>query len=335
MSALLPAFRLAAPRTIGEAIAARRDHPGARYVAGGTDLLVNMRRGITSPELLIDLSGIDELTGIAVTGSGVTIGAGVTLAELARNDLIAARYQALAQAAHVVAGPGHRVMATVGGNLCLDTRCIYYNQSEWWRRANAYCLKNRGDTCHVAPQGQRCHAAFTGDLAPALLALGAEIDISGEQGPRRVGLSQLYVEDGKAHLALSDGELVTAVHLPLDPPPSAYAKVRTRAAIDFPLAGVAVALATSAGAVALLRLALTGTNSRPFLLAGTGAFAGRIIDGKLLGEVERLVQKQVQPMRTTITSANYRRVAAAALARRLVAALCAGSAACPPAMGAE
>ena len=212
-------------------------------------------------------------------------------------------------------------MATVGGNLCLDTRCIYYNQSEWWRSANAYCLKNRGDICHVAPQGQRCHAAFSGDLAPALLVLGAEIDIAGAQGQRRIPLSELYVEDGKAHLALADGELIVAVHLPPSPPPSAYAKVRVRGAIDFPLAGVAVALAASGASVGSLRIALTGTNSRPFLLAGTDAFAGRSVDDKLLQEIDRLVQKQVQPMRTTIASANYRRVAAAALARRLTASL--------------
>src|SRR5574337_1356087 len=99
-------------------------------------------------------------------------------------EAIAARYRALAQAASIIAGPGHRPMATVGGNLCLDTRCIYYNQSEWWRHANGYCLKNRGDTCHVAPQGQRCHAAYSGDLAPALLVYGAEVDIAGPQGAR-------------------------------------------------------------------------------------------------------------------------------------------------------
>lgn len=327
MSTLLPTIRLTAPRTIREAIAARCSHPGARFLAGGTDLLVNMRRGIGSPELLIDLSGIDELADIRIDDNGATIGAGVTIATLVRHDVIVARYRALAQAAAGIAGPGHRRMGTVGGNLCLDTRCIYYNQSEWWRRANAYCLKNRGDTCHVAPQGQRCHAAFSGDLAPALLVLGAEIDIEGEQGTRRIRLSDLYVEDGKAHLALASDELVTAVHLPPDPLPSAYAKIRTRASIDFPLAGVAVALATSGTAIASLRLALTGTNSRPFLLAGTEALAGRTVDDKLLGEVERLVQKQVQPMRTTMTSANYRRVAAAALARRLIASLCAAGAA--------
>lgn len=327
MTTPLPELRLAGPRTVKEAIAARLDHPGSRFVAGGTDLLVNIRRGISSPDWLVDLSGIDELAKIEAAGNGVTIGAGVTIAALARNAVIAAQYRALAQAAEAIAGPGHRIMGTVGGNLCLDTRCIYYNQSEWWRSANAYCLKNRGDICHVAPQGQHCHAAFTGDLAPALLAFGAEIDIAGSQGNRRISLSQLYVEDGKAHLALADGELIVAVHLPSNPPPSAYAKIRTRAAIDFPLAGVAVVLATSGTNVVSLRLALTGTNSRPFLLAGTEAFAGRSVDEKLLQEIDRLVQKQVQPMRTTITSANYRRVAAASLARRLTASLCAAIAA--------
>jgi 4-hydroxybenzoyl-CoA reductase subunit beta len=255
----------------------------------------------------------------------VTIGAGVTIATLARNTAIASQYRALAQAAEAIAGPGHRVMATVGGNLCLDTRCIYYNQSEWWRSANAYCLKNRGDVCHVAPQGQRCHAAFSGDLAPALLVLRAEIDIAGPKGQRRISLSELYVEDGMAHLALAAGELIAAVHLPAAPPPSGYEKVRVRGAIDFPLAGVAVALSASGTNVGSLHIALTGTNSRPFLLAGTEAFAGRPVDEKLLQEIDRLVQKQVQPMRTTIASANYRRVAAAALARRLTARLFAES----------
>jgi 4-hydroxybenzoyl-CoA reductase subunit beta len=316
-----PDFRLAQPGSVSEAVAALVSHPGSRFVAGGTDLIVNMRRGIDRPDLLIDLSGIDELTEISIGVSGASIGAGVTIAALARHADIAGRYRALAQAALSIAGPGHRNMGTVGGNLCLDTRCIYYNQSEWWRGANAYCLKNRGETCHVAPQGQRCHAAFSGDLAPALLVLGAEIDIAGAQGHRRIPLSDLYVEDGKAHLTLAAGELIVAVHLPAAAPSSLYAKVRQRGAIDFPLAGVAAALDAPGGTISSLRIALTGTNSRPFLLAGTEAFAGRPIDEKLLNEVDRLVQKQVQPMRTTIASANYRRLAAAALARRLLTQL--------------
>jgi 4-hydroxybenzoyl-CoA reductase subunit beta len=325
MSTSLAEFRLVQPGTVNEAIAARLKQPGSRFIAGGTDLIVNMRRGITRPDLLVDLSGIDELTEITANELGMVIGTGVTLAALTRNPEIAGRYRALVQAAEAIAAPGHRAIGTVGGNLCLDTRCVYYNQSEWWRSANAYCLKNRGDVCHVAPQGQRCHAAFSGDLAPALLVFGAEIDIAGLQGQRRIPLSELYIEDGKAHLALTDGELLVALHLPANPPPSAYAKIRLRGAIDFPLAGVAVALAATGSNVKSLRIALTGTNSRPFLLAGTETFAGRPVDEKLLHELDRLVQKQVQPMRTTIASANYRRVAAAALARRLTAKLFAES----------
>ena len=321
MSASLAEFRLAQPSTVKEAVAEHLRHPGSRFIAGGTDLIVNMRRGITRPDLLIDLSNIDELAEITINETSVTIGTGVTLSALARNSEITGHYRALAQAAEAIAAPGHRIVGTVGGNLCLDTRCIYYNQSEWWRSANAYCLKHRGDVCHVAPQGQRCHAAFAGDLAPSLLVYGAEIDIAGAQGQRRIPLSELYIEDGMAHLALTEGELLVAVHLPANPPPSAYAKIRLRGAIDFPLAGVAVALAATGRNVNSLRIALTGTNSRPFLLAGTQAFAGRPVDEKLLHEIDRLVQKQVQPMRTTIASANYRRVAAAALARRLVAKL--------------
>ena len=317
MTAPLSDFRLAQPGTVDEAVAACLKRPGSRYVAGGTDLLVNMRRGISSPDLLVDLSGIDELTAIATDAQGMTIGAGVTIAALARNTIVADKYRALAQAAAAIAGPAHRTMGTVGGNLCLDTRCIYYNQSEWWRSANAYCLKNRGEICHVAPQGQRCHAAYSGDLAPALLVLGAEIDIAGSQGQRRIPLGELYVEDGKAHLTLAEGELIVAVHLPAKPPATRYEKVRTRGAIDFPLAGVAVALTVKGKTIGSLRIALTGTNSRPFLLTGTDACAGQALDDKLLQAIDRAVQKQVQPMRTTLASANYRRLAAAALARRL------------------
>ncbi len=321
MSALMPELHLAHPHNVSDAITTRRKHPSSRFIAGGTDLLVTLRHGLSSPDLLIDLSGIDELAEIEFGAHGLRIGAGVTIAALARNPMIAAHYRAVMEAAEAIAAPGHRVMGTIGGNLCLDTRCIYYNQSEWWRQANGFCLKHCGEICHVAPQGQRCHAAFTGDLAPALLALGAEAEIAGTRGRRRIPLGDLYVEDGRAHLALADDELVVAVHLPLDPPPSAYSKVRVRGAIDYPLAGVAVALSAADGAVKSLRIGLTGTNSRPFLLTGTDAIVGRPIDGKALQDIDRLVQKQVRPMRTTVTSAHYRRLAAAALARRLAAAL--------------
>jgi 4-hydroxybenzoyl-CoA reductase subunit beta len=321
MTALMPELHLAQPRDVSEAIAARHEYTGSRFIAGGTDVLVQLRHGIDRPNVLIDLSGIEELSKITSGPGGVRIGASVTIATLAHDAMIATHYSAVTQAAEMIAGPGHRVMGTVGGNLCLDTRCIFYNQSEWWRRANGYCLKHRGDVCHVAPQGQRCHAVFAGDLAPALLALGAEVEIASRKGRRRVPLGDLYVEDGRAHLTLSQDELVVATYLPPDPPPSTYSKVRVRGAIDYALAGVAVALGTNNGIVKSLSIGLTGTNSRPFVLSGTDAMVSQPIDNKGLQTIERLVQKQVQPMRTTNGSAHYRRLAAAVLARRLTAAL--------------
>jgi 4-hydroxybenzoyl-CoA reductase subunit beta len=323
MNARLPEIRLVQPTSVDAAIAAFGAHAGARYVAGGTDLLVNMRRGIVQTECLIDLSAVEGVSEISVGAAGAKIGAGVKIAALASHPAIAALYPAVAQAAAAIAGPGHRNVATLGGNLCLDTRCVYYNQSEWWRKANAYCLKNRGDVCHVAPQGKRCHAAFSGDLAPVLIALGAEVDIAGAAGKRSMPLADLYVEDGRAHLALGAGELVVGVRLPPHPPLSAYEKVRVRGAIDYPLAGIAVALGMADGAIASLRIALTGTNSRPFLLEGLGSFADRTVDDQALREIDKLVQHQVQPMRTTLAAANYRRRAAAAVARRLVGRLAA------------
>ena len=316
----LPDFHLVRPRDVDAAIAARRGDAGSRYLAGGTDLLVNMRHGLAATASLIDLSGIDELNRVSAAAAGVRIGASVTIAALAAEPAMR-RYLAVLQAAQAIAAPGHRTMGTVGGNLCLDTRCIYYNQSDWWRRANGFCLKHAGEICHVAPQAARCHAAFSGDLAPALMASGAEVEIAGTDGRRKIALGRLYVEDGRAHLALAPDELVVAVELPARVPPSAYEKVRVREAIDFPLAGVAVALAAANGAVEALRVALTGTNSRPFLLEGTDAFTGKPIDAAALALLDKLVQKQVQPMRTTSVPAHYRRLAAAGLAQRLAARL--------------
>lgn len=318
MNANLPDFRIARPRSLTEAVAARRDNPSSAWLAGGTDFLVNMRHGLHSPSLVIDLSEVSELNGITVTEQGVRIGAGVQIADIENHALLSERYPAVVQAARGIAGPSHRRMGTVGGNLCLDTRCVYYNQSGWWRHANGYCLKAQGEICHVAPQGQRCHAAFAGDLAPALLAHDAELEVAGASGVRRMPLGGLFVEDGRAHLNLAREEIVVAAYLPAVAHKSAYRKVRVRDAIDFPLAGVAAALATERGLVTSLRVALTGTNSRPFLLEGTDALRGKPIDANSLQAIDKLVQKQVQPMRTTIVSPQYRRLAAAAMACRLV-----------------
>ena len=312
-------FVLHRPRSLGEATALLAV-PGGRVIAGGTDLVTNLRRGLERPETLVDLGGVPGLGDIALEGGTLTLGACVTLAQLALEPRVQAQFPALCAAASAVAGPGHRSIATVGGNLCLDTRCVFYNQSEWWRRANRYCLKRGGDICHVAPQGDHCHAAFSGDLAPVLLVLGAELDIAGTAGVRRMPLAGLYREDGAAHLTLGRGEIVAAIRIPAPLPGlrCGYRKSRARGAIDFPLAGVAAALEPFGAHARSLRVALTGTNSQPFLLAGTGAFDRQVIDESALAQLGKLVQKQVKPMRTTVTASNYRRQVAAVLAQRLV-----------------
>ena len=315
----LPAFDLARPANLVDALALLAKS-NARIVAGGTDLVPNLRRGLEQPATLVDISGIEALASLSLDSTPRVIGAGVTLAVLAADPRVAREYPALAQAAASVAAPAHRNAATVGGNLCVDTRCVFYNQSAWWRAANQFCLKRGGDTCHVAPQGARCHAAFSGDLAAALIALNADVDVMSATGTRRVRLVDLYRDDGAAHLTLRADEMLIAVRLPPAAPGSVsgYRKARVRGAIDFPLAGVAVALTCEHARIAALRVALTGTNSHPLLLAGTDELIGRAVDEATLATLGKLVARQVSPMRTTATASNYRRQVASALAQRLL-----------------
>jgi 4-hydroxybenzoyl-CoA reductase subunit beta len=315
----LPEFRLHRPGSVAEAMDLVRRHPGARFVAGGTDLIVNLRRGIVDTETLIDLTGIAEIATVESGSGGLRVGAAVRLNDLADDARVRDRYHGVAEAAQAVAGPTHRQAATVGGNLCLDTRCVYYNQSEWWRRSNDYCLKHRGEVCHVAPSGQHCFAAYSGDLAPALLVLGAEVELTGPAATRTIPLDDLFADDGRAHLRLAPDELLTAVRLPpAEPLVTGYEKARVRGSIDFPLAGVAVALARRGEALSHLRIALTGTNSRPILVAGTDAFLDRPLDDAALNAITRLLPKQIQPMTSTFTPPGYRRRVVVNLTRKLL-----------------
>ncbi|MDP6574395.1 MAG: 4-hydroxybenzoyl-CoA reductase subunit beta [Rhodospirillales bacterium] len=323
----MPEFRLCAPASVDEAVGLAAADAGARYLSGGTDLVVNVRRGIERPAALIDLSAIGELKDIDEDDGGLRLGAGVVLRDLAENETLRRDFAAVAEAALAVAGPTHREYATLGGNLCLDTRCLFYNQSEWWRGANDYCLKKEGETCHVAPKGSFCFAAFSGDVAPALLVSGAEVELAGPEGRRRIPLAELYNDDGMDHLALKAGELVAAVHLPgaVAGVPSAYAKARVRGSIDFPLAGAAVALAMKGGGVEDLRVGLTAVGPRPFLVEDTERFADAPLDGAALDDLREMVRAQAQPMRTTTVAPWYRRRVAGNLARRLAAGLAAAS----------
>jgi 4-hydroxybenzoyl-CoA reductase subunit beta len=332
----LPEFRIINPKTLAEAIAARADNPQAMPLGGGTDLVVNIRRGIVAPPVLIDMNRVPELHTIHADEKSLELGASVTLSEIARHPAINRFYPVVAQAAAHIAGPTHRNMGTVGGNLCLDTRCIFYNQSEWWRDANNHCLKTTGTICHVAPKSRGvCFATFSGDLAPALLTLGAEVDIAGPSGKRTIPLEALYIGfarqdvpvtetqgDGKYYLSLRPGELVTAVRAKNTAGlRSAYDKIRIRRSIEYPVAGVAVALRKDKSKLTDLRIAFTGTNPRPVLLAGTAELCGGGLDERVIKGLDALVRDQIMPMKTTFTPGHYRRRVAGVLARRLLTRL--------------
>ncbi|MGB9388691.1 MAG: 4-hydroxybenzoyl-CoA reductase subunit beta [Xanthobacteraceae bacterium] len=329
----LPDFEVVRPKTLDALIAARAVHPQSSLLGGGTDLIVNIRRGIVAPKILIETNGVTELRGIDVNPSELAIGAAVTLTELAAHPEVVRYYPVVAQAAAHIAGPTQRNMGTVGGNLCLDTRCIFYNQSEWWRDANRHCLKTIGTVCHVAPKSRGvCFATFSGDLAPALLILDAEIDIAGPTGRRTIPLADLYIGyarqdepitetrgDGKYYLALRAGEIVTGVRAKnTQGLRSAYDKIRIRRSIEYPVTGVAVALRRNGDRLTDLRVAFTGTNPRPVRLAGTERLCGGPLDARVIADLDALVRDQIMAMKTTFTPGHYRRRVAGVLARRLV-----------------
>jgi 4-hydroxybenzoyl-CoA reductase subunit beta len=324
----MPQMQMHQPTSVEDAVSLHGAAPDGRYLAGGSDLLVNIRRGIEQPDSLVYVNNIPEMRAITETSDQITIGGAVTLRELSGNSAVAEHFAAVAQAAGEVAGPRHREYGTVGGNLCLDTRCVFYNQSEWWRAANNYCLKYRGEICHVAPGGKKCFAAFSGDVAPALLLFDAEVEIAGPDGRRRMPLADLYRNDGMDHLTLRPGELLVAIHvaklttsISSAPIASAYAKSRIRGSIDFPLAGVAVAMAVAGGKITDLRIALTGVSPLPFLAKGMDDFIGREGDETCLEEIRDKIRTQAKAMKTTTTPPHYRRRVAGALAQKLAASI--------------
>lgn len=315
---ILTDFRTQRPATLADAVAALAAE-GAVPIAAGTDLLPNLRRGLGQPTALVDLTGIEGLDTIAILADGsLRIGAGATLEAIAGHDALRAAWPALAQAAEAVAGPTHRAAATLGGNLCQDTRCIFYNQSEWWRSGNGYCLKYKGDKCHVIVKSDRCYATYHGDVAPALMVLDARVEIVGPAGRRTPAVAELFRESGAEHLALDQGELLAAVELPpANGWKAAYAKARIRDAIDFPLAGVAVALRRDGDRIAGLKVAITGSNSAP-LSVPTDTLVGGNWDAAAADTLAQLVRKTSNVLKTTVTGVGYRRRVLLAMARRTV-----------------
>jgi len=299
----LPYFRFHAPRTVREAaelLAAAA--PGeSMLIAGGTDLLPNMKRRQQVPATLVGLRRVDEIRHVA-NGDGLTIGAGVTLTDLVRDGRVRETYGALWQAAAQVATPHLRNMGTLGGNLCLDTRCNYYDQNYEWRKSIDFCMKKDGRICWVATSSPKCLAVSSTDTAPALLALGARITLVSADATRQISLSDLYRNDGIHYLTRQPNEILTAVHVPrLDGWRSVYWKLRRRGAFDFPVLSVAAAAKMAAdGTVEAVRIVLGAVSSRPVEApeAAAGLIGQRLTDEAIVQAAERAAHP-ARPMDNT------------------------------------
>jgi 4-hydroxybenzoyl-CoA reductase subunit beta len=318
----LPRFRYVAPNSLPEAAAALADlGPEATVLAGGTDLFPNMKRRQQTPRTVVALRGIAALRARSVDPArGLTLGALTQLSALEHDRAIAAAWPALSRAASLVATPPLRNMGTIGGNLCLDTRCSYYDQSHEWRTAIGYCMKKEGDVCWVAPGSQRCWAVSSSDTAPVLCALGAEVTLVSRAGERRIAVSDLFADDGIVHLTRRPDEILAEVHVPAPEAGerSAYVKLRRRGSFDFPVLGVAVrARLLADGTVSAARIFVGGSGSRPKeARAAAELLIGRTLDDDAIQKAAGLIAHVAKPMQNTDFTLSWRKTVASAYAAR-------------------
>ena len=306
----LPRFAWARPASVEAVLAELSAHPGeCLLVAGGTDAVPNLKHRLHEPRRIVHLGAVAELRGIREDGGAFELGALVTLRELESHAGVRAAHPALATAAGLVASPQVRAMGTVGGNLCLDTRCTYYNQTFFWREALGFCLKKDGALCHVVPQGRRCVAAHSSDVAPVLVALGAQVEIASPAGRRWLDVNGFFVGDGLHNNVLVPGELVTRVRVPAAARGlfGAYRKLRPRGAIDFPMLSVAVAARGSRARVESLRVVVGALGARPRLVGGLDdVVAGRAADEALFADVASVAHQQCRPLANVPYDADWR-----------------------------
>jgi 4-hydroxybenzoyl-CoA reductase subunit beta len=322
----LPPFRYLAPRDIVQA-ARMLAHEGesAMLVAGGTDLYPNMKRRQFTPSALIGLRGVASLRRIEGSPEqGVRIGAGVTLTTLANHPIIKQYYPALATAAGSISTPQLRNMGTIGGNLLLDTRCNYYNQTEFWRKSIGYCMKKDGDVCLVAPGSPRCWAVSSADSAPVLVSLDARVRLVSERGEREIPVRELFRDDGIAPYTKAADEILTEVILPpAGGWSSVYLKLRRRGSFDFPILGVAAALRLDAdGTIAEARLTLGAVASHPVEATEAAArLVGQHPTPELLEEVAQLAAKRAKPLDNADLTINYRKQVTPVYVKRALKAI--------------
>ena len=318
----LPEFELIQPHSLQEACSILGEHHGkATLLAGGTALIVGLRYRLSKPAVVIDLKGLAALDYVGRNGSGgLAIGSMVTLVTLEKSPLVLNEYAPLAQAAQLVSVPPIRHGATIGGNLCLDTRCLYYNQSEFWRSGLKACFKRGGDICHAVEKGRRCQAVYQGDLGPVLIALGAEVKIVSAKGEKIIPLAQFFTGRGEKPNVLKSDEILVEIRIP----PSgsgaagAYEKLRVREGMDFPMAGVAVmAKRNRSGTTEQAKVVLGAVGSSPTEVPkAAGLLEGQKPTEDLLQSVSREAVDRAHPVENLAMNASYRRKMVGVLVKR-------------------
>lgn len=318
----LPEFELIQPHSLQEVCSMLVEHDRKTVLlAGGTALIVALRYRLSKPAVIIDLKRVTELDTIGRRESGgLAIGSMVTLENLEKSPLVLNQFPYLAQAIQLVAVPPVRRKATIGGNLCLDTRCIYYNQSEFWRSGQEACFKRGGKICHAVEKGRRCQSVYQGDLAPVLLSLGADVKIASAKGERVIPLGEFFTGRGEKPNVLKSEEILVEVQIP----PSgngvsgAYEKLRVREGMDFPMAGVAVTLKKDPdGKIEQTKMVLGAVGSSPIEVPN----AGQLLQGHkptddLIESISREAMDRAHPVANLTMNASYRRKMVGVLARR-------------------
>jgi 4-hydroxybenzoyl-CoA reductase subunit beta len=307
----LPPIKLISPTTVQDAAKAVADS-NARLVAGGTDLWPNMKRRHQKAETVVSLMSIENLDAIDSAGGDIQLGATTTLSNVIRDDKVRHRFPAFATAVASISSPPLRNMGTIGGNLCVDTRCTYYNQSEEWRRSIDYCLKEEGTICWVATKSPRCWAHTASDAAPILCALGAKVKLVSVSGERELSLADMYVDDGIDYLAKQPGEILTNVIVPgssdNDHCKSAFWKLRRRGSIDFSTLSVAAAVWTDDNEVvtrASMYLGAVGAAPMPVEVASRVLVGNKISDDGI-AEIAHAAHKIARPMDNTDFAPSWR-----------------------------
>jgi len=304
----LPRFEYLAPKTLE---------------AGGTDIVPNLKHRLLEPRVLIGLSAIEDLAYIqADDDGGLRIGAMTRLADVRDHPEVRERAQVLAEAAGQIAGPQIQNMGTIGGNLCLDTRCVYYNQTHFWRASLGYCLKKDGTVCHVVEGGRNCVAASSADTAPALMCLDATVRIVGGDGEREIPVASLFKHPGDDYLTLGDDEIVAEVHVPPQPSglKSGYAKLRIRKAIDFPIFSVGAAYALTDGRVSHIRMAATAMGSTPRKLhrQAKKVALDQPLDDARIDTLGAMARKKCVPLENINVDTAWRRAMVPVIVKRLL-----------------